>query len=175
MIKRKQHVRRDHRARIKIIEGSNVNTLYLNVKNQIGLAAALFFLTTLPSWGATPAELSCDFVASFQKSQSSAAKVVRKIFFHVEDETYKKRLQNVLNGLPEKFENGQIVEIANVGNLFVEHFIVMNSSEIGSIYFRIIYEKIGDSHGGVKLYFDSDAEDAMNEWSVLQQPIEVQC
>jgi hypothetical protein len=79
------------------------------------------------------------------------------------------------SGLPEKFEEGQIVEIANVGGLYVEHFIVLNSSDIGNFYFRIVYEKRRDDPMGVLFTSNSEVKNALKEWPVFKRPISVQC
>lgn len=81
----------------------------------------------------------------------------------------------MISGLPEKFEDGQVAEIGNIGNLYVEHFIVLNSSEAGSVYFRIVYEKVEDDFVSVKFTVNSKVEDSLSEWPVLQEPTPLKC
>lgn len=80
-----------------------------------------------------------------------------------------------MNALPNKFDDGRVVEIANVGGLFVEHFIVFNTQDIGNIYFRFIYEKSGETIVGVNFVFNSDAETILEDWPMFQNPVDINC
>lgn len=99
---------------------------------------------------------------------------MRSIFHYVDEQTLKS-LDASISGLPEKFEDGQVAEIGNIGNLYVEHFVVLNSADVGSVYVRIVYEKVEDDFVGVKFTVNSKVEDSLGEWPVLQQPISLEC
>ncbi|KIC34736.1 hypothetical protein RA25_02825 [Leisingera sp. ANG-S5] len=77
--------------------------------------------------------------------------------------------------LPEDFASGKVAEIANVGDLYIEHFIVLNSPELGNVYFRIIYEAGSDTMIGVKFDINTAAEKVLGSWPVLQEPVLQQC
>lgn len=80
-----------------------------------------------------------------------------------------------MNALPNKFDDGLVVEIANVGGLFIEHFIVINTQDSGNVYFRFVYEKFGETVVGVKFVFNSDAETILEDWPMFQNPVDINC
>lgn len=141
---------------------------------RFALLPMMFVLTTtLPSEGATASEQSCNFVNSFLDSKSKAIQALEETFGHSEQAF--QTIVGSMNGLPNKFDDGQVVEIANVGDLFVEHFIVINTQDIGNVYFRFIYEKSGETMMGVKFLFNSDAETVLEDWPMFQNPVDISC
>ncbi len=141
---------------------------------RLALLPMMFVLTTaLPGLGATASEQSCNFVNSFLDSKSKAIHAPEEVFGH--SEQLFQTIVGAMNGLPNKFDDGQIVEIANVGDLFIEHFIVLNTENNGNIYFRFVYEKVGESMVGVKILFNSDVETTLEDWPMLQNPVDIKC
>lgn len=141
---------------------------------RIALLPMIFVLTTaLPSLGATASEQSCNFVNSFLDSKSKAIRALEETFGHSEQAF--QTIVGSMNAIPNKFDDGQVVEVANVGNLFVEHFIVINKQDYGNIYFRIVYEKSGESMIGMKFVFNSDAENILEDWPMLENPVDINC
>lgn len=151
-----------------------MNTQFIRGKKLFTLAAVSLLLTAAPGLSATPTERSCGFVNSFQKGKAGATNALRGIFHYLDDQTLKS-IDALISGLPEKFEDGQVAEIGNIGNLYVEHFIVLNSSEAGSVYFRIVYEKVEDDFVSVKFTVNSKVENSLSEWPVLQEPTPLKC
>jgi hypothetical protein len=137
------------------------------------LPMLLVFTTALPGLSATASEKSCAFVNSYLDNKPKALQALKDIFGH--DEQTFQSIKGFMNALPDKFEDGQVVEIANVGNLFVEHFIVLNTASAGNIYFRFIYEKSRKKMLGVKFTFYSDADDILNHRPMFQNPVDVNC
>ena len=137
------------------------------------LPMLLVLTTASPGLSATASEQSCGFVNSYLDSKSKALQALKEIFGR--DETTFQTLVGIMNGLPDKFDDGRVVEIANVGNLFVEHFIVINTESIGNLYFRFIYEKSGETMLAVKFLVNSDAETILEDWPMFQNPVDVKC
>lgn len=133
----------------------------------------LVFITASPGLSATASEQSCSFVKSYLDSKPNALKALRDIFGR--DENSFQMLVEIMTELPDKFEDGRVVEIANVGDLLVEHFIVLNKENIGNIYFRFVYEKSGTTMLGVKFLVNSDVEPILKDWPMLQNPVDIGC
>lgn len=147
-----------------------------NVKNLKSLLVAATILISMASSGlsATPEALSCGFVNSIQKSKSLGLKSFEEIFWTA-NESQKSAMVTALTALPEKLDEAQVVEVANVGGLFVEHFIVLNSSDIGNYYLRIIYERVEGGHAGVRFTMNGEAHASLQEWPPLQDPLAIKC
>lgn len=134
----------------------------------------IFILTSgLPILGATASEHSCNFVNSYLDSKSKAIEALAEAYGH-NKQAYQ-TIVGTLSVLPDKFDEGLIVETANVGDLYVEHFIVINKKEIGNVYFRLVYEKSGEFMVGVQFVFNSDAETILEDWQMLQNPVDINC
>lgn len=138
------------------------------------LVGMLCFSFGRPAFSASATELSCGFVSSYMDGRPRALAAFRKIMSTVGDEGYRS-ISNSFLALPERFLSGTVTEIANVGGLYVEHFLVLNSPEFGNVYFRIIYEAGADTMVGVKFLVNNNADSILKEWPVFQQPTLQKC
>ncbi|MCP9482728.1 hypothetical protein NNA36_12225 [Shimia sp. CNT1-13L.2] len=137
------------------------------------LPIVLVFTTALPGLGATATEQSCNFVNAFIDSKSKAFQALETTFGH--NENALQTIVGSISALPDKFDEGAVVEVANVGGLVVEHFIVLNQQDIGSIYVRFVYEKSVEDMVAVRFSFNSKLDKILEDWPMLQDPVDINC
>lgn len=145
----------------------------MKIARLVSLPTILFLTTALPSLGATASEQSCKFVNSILDSKSKAIQALEETFGY--NEQVFKTIVGAIDALPNRFDDGLVVETANVGDLFVEHFIVINKQDFGNIYIRFVYERFGETMLGVKFVFNSDVETILEDWPMLQNPVDINC
>lgn len=122
----------------------------------------------------TPEELSCNFVSAMQKSVADGIEASREILKHFPSEQFS-AISGPMQALPDSFRAGGVVEVARMGDFFIEHLVVVNSDSIGNVYFRVAYERYQGGLTGIQFNFNSDIEAGLGGWHLLQQPIEIDC
>lgn len=137
------------------------------------LPIVLVFTTALPGLGATATEQSCSFVNAIIDSKYKAIQALETTFGH--NENALQTIVGSISALPDKFDEGAVVEVANVGGLVIEHFIVLNQQDIGNFYFRFVYEKSVEDMIAVKFSFSSKLDNVLEDWPMLQEPVDINC
>ncbi|MCG7520379.1 hypothetical protein [Ruegeria sp. Ofav3-42] len=140
----------------------------------ITLVASILISIASSGLASSASDLSCDFAESYKKSKKSAVVSLNEIF-STADETTIDAIVKSLDPLPESFDEYQIAEVGRVNDLFIEHFIVLNSPRVGNVYFRIVYEKMGKKPVGVRYDLSGEANESLARWPFFQQPIMLDC
>ena len=125
---------------------------------------------------ASPADLSCKLTEAFKVNKKDAKSAIRDIYnSQFMNENTLQLITNHLDALPDQIQDSSVLEIANAGDLVVEHLITLIQPGVESVYIRIIYEKHGKNYIGVKFRMDDSLDDSLAVWPMLQEPVNIRC
>ena len=147
---------------------------FLNLIKWPVLAGSMVVAVTGNGHAATAVEQSCALISALQSGRENGIAKMREIMHLVSDEDFAP-IALSMERLHEIYDEGELVEVFRVGDLVVEHFIVLNANGADNLYMRLIYQKTDLGASAVKLFYTEKAIDALSEWQFAQDPIPVRC
>ncbi len=139
------------------------------------ISAAMQMAVIVPVWAETAQEQSCGFVDAMFEGRVEGIQALRDIMHLLSERKFETDLRPELMKMPKHFRSAQVLELANINGLVMDHLIVVNSVSEGNAYFRFTYELAGNDVTGVHFAFNMDFDDALDSWPIFQEPVPLSC
>ncbi|SPJ27258.1 hypothetical protein TRM7615_00742 [Falsiruegeria mediterranea M17] len=146
----------------------------LRMTSLLVAACAAIVVMVQPAKGETAKDTACQIRDALLVSRSKGIDAFKSAM-RTADTTQLSALEGSLGALPQRFDQGKILEIARVDDLVAEYMIVMYSKDVSNIFFRVIFQKIQGAHALTFVHFTGKFRTSLAEWPIFASPKPVTC